>query len=188
MDYKVDHGHFYIVYKNQDPEKALLIDKFHMKGDMKFMDYTVDYGNFYIVYKNQDPEKAILIDDFIQIDDIKLLEQFTDDMINCKFDYYKRDGTLFIEDCTLLNDACTEGSIKKINRLIEKGADLMHKYEYRGGKRNCLIDLQNCLSDLEFHEDKEDQKYKKEAIELLIKKFEQYEEDIKKPNKFCRNI
>jgi hypothetical protein len=151
MDYKVDHGHFYIVYKNQDPEKALLIDK--CRGGSKYP--------------------------------IELLEKFTPEMINCKFDYYNTaDGICYTEDYTLLINACDRNvvsNIKQINCLIEKGAELTHTYYKHKKPRSCLINLQNNLDHLEFNQDKE-------AIELLIKRFEQYEEDIKKPNKICRNI
>jgi hypothetical protein len=115
-------------------------------------------------------------------------------MINCKFDYYKINGTRYIEDYTLLNRACVHGAINQINCLMERGvSNLMHEYKHflRDGPTNCIGDLQSFLRNLELHqEDKEDQRYKdrKEAIELLIKRFEQYEEDIKKPNKICRNI
>jgi hypothetical protein len=157
------------------------------------MDYKVDHGHFYIVYKNQDPEKAILIDDFIQIDDIKLLEQFTLEMINCKFDFYKIDGTPYIEDYTLLNRACVYADIKKINYLIERGADLMHEYKHYKHIEpiNCIRDLQHYLTSLEYG--KEDRKWYERNnyvidIKLLINKIKHYEEDIKKPNKLCRNI
>jgi hypothetical protein len=31
MDSRIDHGPFYVVYKNQDPEKALLLDQFSFR-------------------------------------------------------------------------------------------------------------------------------------------------------------
>jgi hypothetical protein len=127
--------------------------------------FTHDY--WYIVIKHEDEEKAKLIHEFITTNRI-LCENFTRDMINCKYDCYTNNHDRYIKNKTVANSMCYYDADTLIS-LLDKVDDYIGEYEYQNEKYNYETDIQKS--------------YGEEKWKLLINKIRCYKEDREKPNK-----
>jgi hypothetical protein len=131
--------------------------------------FTRNHG--YVVIKHNDEEKAKLIYELI-IYGYKFENNFTRDMLNCKYDCYNNAGR-YIENKTPLNLMCQLGFGADILILIDKVDDFIGEYKYNNTVHNYEIDIQP---------------YGEKIGELLINKLRQYKEDREKPNKFLNKV